>query len=92
MFVSGPHSESTYLRQFHSRVQPRTIASKEYLRGPGSLDSLFEKIESSNAGCVGKNIRMPDEVIDQCELSFPFIAETTEMRNYKVDVRVFFSQ
>ena len=54
----------------------------------GALDRLDDVVEAPDSSRVGVNVRVTDQLVHDLLLSAPVIAETPEMRNDEVDLRV----
>ena len=69
-------------------MKPRTVRSEQYLVRSCAFHCLDYVVESAYRRGVGIDIRISDELIDNLLLGSPIIAETAQVWNDEVHVRI----
>ena len=86
---SGREAKRLDLGEFYAGMQPGPVRAEQDFPGAGALDRLLEDVEATYAGGIGKNIPVPDQMVDQRALRPPIVGETSEMRNDERHVGIF---
>jgi len=81
-------TEQLDLRELRARVKPRPVGAEDELARACAHDRFDEVIESTGAGRVRVDVRMPDELIDERHVSTPVVAETGEVRDDEIDIAI----